>query len=117
MNVKRKSWAVAAGLVVLAAICSSALAGSLSRPHTRFQNSYVCVNKHNGLIKVISRRQRNHCTPGWKKYKVSDIFGKGMRGPKGDPGAPGAQGAAGPAGPAGPGGGAGGGGGRGAGGG
>ena len=49
----------------------------------RFQRTFVCVNKHNGLIKVISRRQHNRCTAGWKRYRVSDIFGKGMRGARG----------------------------------
>ena len=94
MNGKKKWWAVIAGIVILAA-CSSALAGVLAPTNKRFQNSFVCVNKHNGLVKVISRRQRNHCAPGWKKYRVSDLFGKGMKG------APGPAGPAGPCGPAG----------------
>jgi len=72
------------GLLVLLA-SSSALAGS-SAAKPRFQNSYVCVNLHDGLIKVISRRQRNRCSVGWKRYKVSDIFGRGMRGAAGAPG-------------------------------
>ena len=84
------------GLLVLLA-SSSALAGS-SAAKPRFQNSYVCVNLHDGLIKVISRRQHNRCSVGWKRYKVSDIFGKGMRGAAG---APGPRGPAGPAGAAG----------------
>src|ERR671928_548560 len=94
MKVKRKWWAIAAGLLVLV-VCSSALGGSVASQR-RFQNSFVCVNLHNGLIKVISRRQHNRCSKGWKKYRVSDLFGKGMRGARGAPGP------AGPAGPSGP---------------
>src|SRR3954452_1599820 len=109
MNVKLKWWAVAAGLLVLV-VCSSALGGAL-KPNKRFQNSFVCVNKQNGLIKVISRRQHNRCEAGWKRYRVSDIFGRGMRGqrgpagpagPSGSAGAAGAAGAAGSIGPMGP---------------
>ena len=50
------------GLLVLV-VCSSALGGAL-KPNKRFQNSFVCVNKQNGLIKVISRRQHNRCETG-----------------------------------------------------
>src|SRR5438067_1163834 len=100
MNVKLKWWAVAAGLLVLV-VCSSALGGAL-KPNKRFQNSFVCVNKQNGLIKVISRRQHNHCEAGWKRYRVSDIFGKGMRGKRGPAGPAGPAGAAGAMGPQGP---------------
>ena len=84
MNVKLKWWAVAAGLLVLV-VCSSALGGAL-KPNKRFQNSFVCVNKQNGLIKVISRRQHNRCEAGWKRYRVSDLFGRGMRGKRGPAG-------------------------------
>ena len=75
MKVKGWAWIALAGLLVLL-VCSSALAGSAAEKR-RFQNSYVCVNIHNGLIKVISRRQHNRCAAGWKRYRVSDIFGKG----------------------------------------
>ena len=81
MKVKSKGWALLAGLLVLL-VSSSALAGSVARQAT-LQNSFVCVNIHNGLIKVISRRQHNRCASGWKRYRVSDIFGKGMKGAKG----------------------------------
>src|SRR5205814_4776680 len=94
-----KWWAVAAGLLVLV-VCSSALGGAL-KPNKRFQNSFVCVNKQNGLIKVISRRQHNRCETGWKRYRVSDIFGRGMKGDRGPAGPAGPAGAAGAAGPAG----------------
>jgi hypothetical protein len=96
MKVKSKGWALLAGLLVLL-VSSSALAGSVAEKR-RFQNSFVCVNIHNGLIKVISRRQHNRCAPGWKRYRVSDIFGKGMKGAKGTPGTPGPRGPAGPSG-------------------
>ena len=81
MKVNSKWWVTLVGLLVLLA-SSSALAGSTAAK-PRFQNSYVCVNLHDGLIKVISRRQHNRCATGWKRYKVSDIFGKGMRGAQG----------------------------------
>jgi hypothetical protein len=87
MKVKRWGWAALAGVLVLL-VSSSALAGSTAEKR-RFQNSFVCVNIHNGLIKVISRRQHNRCAAGWKRYRVSDIFGKGMRGAKGAKGAAG----------------------------
>src|SRR6185295_11883862 len=96
MKVKSKGWALLAGLLVLL-VSSSALAGSVAEKR-RFQNSFVCVNIHNGLIKVISRRQHNRCASGWKRYRVSDIFGKGMKGAKGAAGTPGPRGPAGPAG-------------------
>ena len=96
---KSKGWALLAGLLVLL-VSSSALAGSVAEKR-RFQNSFVCVNIHNGLIKVISRRQHNRCASGWKRYRVSDIFGKGMKGAKGAAGTPGPRGPAGPAGAAG----------------
>src|SRR6188474_1099679 len=99
MKAKKVWWVAAAGVAILV-ISSTALAGSMVQ-NKRFQRTFVCVNKHNGLIKVISRRQHNRCTPGWKRYRVSDIFGKGMRGAKGAQGKPGPQGSAGPAGPAG----------------
>jgi hypothetical protein len=99
MKVKSKGWALLAGLLVLL-VSSSALAGSVAEKR-RFQNSFVCVNIHNGLIKVISRRQHNRCASGWKRYRVSDIFGKGMKGAKGAAGTPGPRGPAGPAGAAG----------------
>ena len=93
MKVNSKWWVTLVGLLVLLA-SSSALAGSTAAK-PRFQNSYVCVNLHDGLIKVISRRQHNRCATGWKRYKVSDIFGKGMRGAQGTPGPRGPAGAAG----------------------
>src|SRR3954471_18264130 len=96
MKVNSKWWVTLVGLLVLLA-SSSALAGSTAAK-PRFQNSYVCVNLHDGLIKVISRRQHNRCATGWKRYKVSDIFGKGMRGAQGTPGPRGPAGAAGSAG-------------------
>jgi len=40
MNVKKKWWAVAVGLLVLVA-CSSALGGALAPKNKRFQNSFV----------------------------------------------------------------------------
>src|SRR5205814_588909 len=86
----------AVGLLVLV-VSSTALAGSVAA-HKRFQRTFVCVNKHNGLIKVISRRQHNRCAPGWKKYRVSDLFGKGQKGSPGPRGPIGPQGPAGPAG-------------------
>jgi hypothetical protein len=100
MKVNGRWWATLVGLLVLVA-SSSALAGSVAAK-PRFQNSYVCVNLHDGLIKVISRRQHNRCATGWKRYKVSDIFGKGMRGAQGTPGPRGTAGPAGAAGAQGP---------------
>src|SRR5512133_1963678 len=99
MKAKKFWWVAAAGVAILV-ISSTALAGSMAQ-NKRFQRTFVCVNKHNGLIKVISRRQQNRCASGWKRYRVSDIFGKGMRGTRGIPGAPGPQGPQGPAGAAG----------------
>ena len=100
MKVKRKWWAITAGLLVLLVVCSTALGGSVAS-NRRFQRTFVCVNKHNGLIKVISRRQHNRCAQGWKRYRVSDLFGKAMRGAKGARGFAGPQGPQGPAGPVG----------------
>jgi hypothetical protein len=85
-------WAAAVALSVM--IVSSAQ-GSSSSAQRRFQRTFVCVNLHNGLIKVISRRQHNRCSAGWKRYRVSDIFGKARRGVKGLPGAGGREGGAG----------------------
>src|ERR1041384_5082665 len=101
MNVKKKWWAIVAGLVLLG-VCGGAIAGDLAPANKRFQNSFVCVNKHNGLIKVISRRQHNRCEFGWKKYRVSDLFGKGMRGAPGPAAPAGPAGAAGASGQQGP---------------
>jgi hypothetical protein len=56
------------------------------------------VNKHNGLMKVISRRQHNQCAKGWKRYRVSDLFGGGSQGGTSLPGPAGAKGETGPAG-------------------
>src|SRR5438093_3835071 len=98
MKVKGKLWVVAGALLVLG-ISSTAFGSSTNK---RFQNSFVCVNKSNGLIKVISREQHNRCERGWKRYRVSDIFGKGRRGTKGSPGPRGPQGPQGNPGPAGP---------------
>ena len=103
---KKGMWLWATAGIAVLLLCSTALGGSIAS-NKRFQRTFVCVNKHNGLIKVISRRQQNRCASGWKRYRVSDLFGKGMRGTRGIPGVPGpqgpqgAQGAAGPAGPAG----------------
>ena len=96
MKGKGKWWVIGVGLLVLV-VSSTALAGSVAA-HKRFQRTFVCVNKHNGLIKVISRRQHNRCAPGWKKYRVSDLFGKGQKGSPGPRGPIGPQGPAGPAG-------------------
>ena len=84
------TWLVAAASLIVLLLGSSALAGSTAL-NGRFQRTFVCVNKHNGLIKVISRRQHNTCASGWKRYRVSDIFGKGRRGPRGSSGARGPQ--------------------------
>src|ERR671930_627114 len=100
MKVKGKWWVIAGGLLVLL-ISSTALAGSVSAKK-RFQNSFVCVNKSNGLIKVISREQHNRCERGWRRYRVSDIFGKGRRGAEGPAGGGGPPGRGGPAGADGP---------------
>ena len=81
MKAKKFWWVAAAGVAILV-ISSTALAGSMAQ-NKRFQRTFVCVNKHNGLIKVISRRQHNRCAAGWKRYRVSDLFGKGMRGARG----------------------------------
>ncbi|HKN54885.1 MAG TPA: hypothetical protein VJX66_20460, partial [Amycolatopsis sp.] len=97
MKGKGKWWVIGVGLLVLV-VSSTALAGSVAA-HKRFQRTFVCVNKHNGLIKVISRRQHNRCAPGWKKYRVSDLFGKGSKGSPGPRGPIGPQGRPGPAGP------------------
>ena len=96
MKGKGKWWVIGVGLLVLL-VSSTALAGSVAA-HKRFQRTFVCVNRHNGLIKVISRRQHNRCAPGWKKYRVSDLFGRGQRGTPGPRGPIGPQGPAGPAG-------------------
>src|SRR5678815_70328 len=100
MKAKKVWWVAAVGVAILV-ISSTALAGSMVQ-NKRFQRTFVCVNMHNGLIKVISRRQHNRCAAGWKRYRVSDLFGKGMRGARGLRGAAGPQGPAGPSGPAGP---------------
>jgi len=81
MKAKKVWWVAAAGVAILV-ISSTALAGSMVQ-NKRFQRTFVCVNMHNGLIKVISRRQHNRCAAGWKRYRVSDLFGKGMRGARG----------------------------------
>lgn len=94
---KQRTWLIGGGLLLVLLVASTALAGS-TVSNQRFQRTFVCVNEHNGLIKVISRRQHNRCAPGWTRYRVSDLFGKGTRGV---PGAPGPQGPAGPVGPAG----------------
>ncbi|HET7554141.1 MAG TPA: hypothetical protein VFJ75_00665, partial [Gaiellaceae bacterium] len=96
----KKTWWLAAACIAILVASSSALGSSMVQ-NKRFQRTFVCVNKHNGLIKVISRRQNNRCAAGWKRYRVSDIFGHGMRGARGIPGAAGPQGPAGPAGAAG----------------
>src|SRR4029450_9404198 len=102
MKAKKACWIAAAGVAILV-VSSTALAGSMVQ-NKRFQRTFVCVNKNNGLIKVISRRQHNRCAAGLKRYRVSDIFGKGMRGARGIRGAAGPQGPAGQAGPGGQGG-------------
>ena len=97
MNVERKWWAIGLGLLVVLVVSSTALAGSADSG-SRFQRTFVCVNKHNGLMKVISRRQHNQCAKGWKRYRVSDLFGNGSEGGPSVPGSAGKQGPAGPAG-------------------
>src|SRR5438034_4519282 len=99
MKVKGKWGVVAGGLLLVLVISSTAFGSSTNK---RFQNSFVCVNKSNGLIKVISREQHNRCERGWKRYRVSDLFGKGRRGAKGSPGPRGPQGPAGASGSVGP---------------
>ena len=59
MKGKGKWWVIGVGLLVLV-VSSTALAGSVAA-HKRFQNTFVCVNKTNGLLKIISRRQHNRC--------------------------------------------------------
>jgi hypothetical protein len=97
---KKGMWLWAAAGIAVLLLCSSALGGSVASGK-RFQRTFLCVNKHDGLIKVISRRQQNRCAVGWKRYRVSDLFGKGMRGTRGIPGAPGPQGPQGQQGPGG----------------
>jgi hypothetical protein len=98
MNVERKWWAIGLGILVVLVVSSTALAGSADTG-SRFQRTFVCVNKHNGLMKVISRRQHNQCAKGWKRYRVSDLFGSGSGGGAAvQPGPAGQQGPAGAAG-------------------
>src|SRR5689334_9013147 len=96
MRNKKIWWLIAACMAIL--VASSTALGSSMVQNNRFQRTFVCVNKHNGLIKVISRRQHNTCSAGWKRYRVSDIFGHGMRGVRGIAGPAGPQGPAGAAG-------------------
>src|SRR5437763_11554550 len=93
---KKGIWLWAAAVALSVMLVSSSALGSSSSARGRFQRTFVCVNLHNGLIKVISRRQHNRCGAEWKRYRVSDIFGKARRGSKGIPGAAGPQGPAGP---------------------
>src|SRR3954451_7385486 len=99
---KKGIWLWAAAVALSVMLVSSSALGSSGSAQGRFQRTFVCVNLHNGLIKVISRRQHNRCGAAWKRYRVSDIFGQARRGAKGWPGAAGPQGPVGPQGAQGP---------------
>jgi hypothetical protein len=66
---KKGTWLWAAAVALAVLLVSSSAQGSSSSAQRRFQRTFVCVNLHNGLIKVISRRQHNRCAVGWKRYR------------------------------------------------
>jgi hypothetical protein len=92
----KRTWLVATASLVVLLLGSSALAGSVAQ-NRRFQRDVRLRQQTQRLDQGhLARRQHNRCTPGWKRYRVSDIFGKGMARREGCTGQAGAAGFRGP---------------------